>query len=67
MHTNIRIALKLNFMSALFCYTALRNHCAIVHYEMSSWTALTWYMGMKAAFKTKYMKSKYFRPSILKI
>ena len=31
-------------------YTALRNHCAIVHYGMSSWTALTMYIGMKTAF-----------------
>ena len=29
--------------------------------EMSSWTALTWYLGMKTAYKTKYMRKKYVR------
>ena len=28
---------------------------------MSSWTALTWYMGMKTSFYTKLIKSKYVR------
>ena len=35
------------FMSS---YTALRNHNRIVYKEMSSWTALTWYIGKKTAF-----------------
>ena len=32
----------------------------IVFAEMSSWTALAWYIVMKTAFKTKSMKSESF-------
>ena len=35
--------------------TALRNHLRIVSEGISSWTALTMYLGMKTTFKTKYM------------
>ena len=35
--------------------------------EMSSWKALTWHTGMKTAFDTKNMKSKYFGLLIIKI
>ena len=35
--------------------------------EMSSWTALTWDIGMKTAFKTKNMKFKSFGIIIVKI
>ena len=41
--------------------TALRNHMRIVFEEMSSWTALTMYLGMKTIFETKYIWSKYVR------
>ena len=34
---------------------ALRNHMRIVFEEMSSWTALTMYLGMKTTFYTKYI------------
>ena len=30
--------------------TALQNHNRIVYEEMSSWTSLTWYIGMKTEF-----------------
>ena len=30
--------------------TALRNHIRTVFEEMTSWTALTWYVGMKTVF-----------------
>ena len=35
-------------------HTALRNHMRIVFDEMSSWTPLTMYLGMKTIFHTKY-------------
>ena len=35
--------------------------------EMSSFTALTWHNGIKTAFKTKYMRSIYFRIFVMKI
>ena len=31
-------------------YSAFRNHNRIIFEEMSSWTALTWNLGMKATF-----------------
>ena len=34
--------------------------------EMSSWSSLTWHTGMKTAFQTKYLKSKYFQTFIMK-
>ena len=40
--------------------TVLRNHNRIVFEEMSSWTELTWYIGMKTAFQTKYMNINIF-------
>ena len=33
-----------------FIHTALRNHNRTVFEEMTSWTALTWYIGMKTEF-----------------
>ena len=50
-----KIQKQLNFE---FICTALSNHNRIVYQEMSSWTALTWYIGIKTAFKTKHVKSK---------
>ena len=35
--------------------------------EMTSWTALTWHIGIKTAFYTKNIKSKYFGIFIMKI
>ena len=36
-------------------YTALRNHMRIVFEEMSSWTPLTMYLGMKTTFENKFI------------
>ena len=36
--------------SCEFCSTALRNHMWIVFKDMSSWTDLTMYLGMKTTF-----------------
>ena len=47
--------------------TALRNHNRTVFKEMTSWTALTWYIGLKTAFYTKHIKRKYFRIFIMMI
>ena len=47
--------------------TASRNHNRIVFQEMSSWTPLTMYLGMKTAFQTKYIKRKYVRIFIVMI
>ena len=33
-----------------FSNTALRNHNRIVFEELSSWTDITWYVGLKTAF-----------------
>ena len=38
-----------------------------VFVEMSSWTALTWNIVTKTAFKTKNVKSKYLGYFIIKI
>ena len=35
----------------LFSHTALRNHMRIVFEEMSSWTPLTMYLGIKTHFR----------------
>ena len=43
----------------LFWGTALRNQMQIVFKEMSSWTPLTMYLGMKTTFQTKYIQNKY--------
>ena len=47
-------------------FTALPNHNRTVIEEMKAWTALSWHIGMKTAFQTRYMKSKWFRPSVMK-
>ena len=49
------------------CYpTALNNHMRVIFEEMSSWTALTMYLGMKTTFYTKYIYRKYVRVFIMK-
>ena len=40
--------------------TALRNQLRIVSEGMSSWTALTMYLGMNTTFYTKYIKANVF-------
>ena len=35
--------------------------------EMTSWTVLTWHIGIKTEFQTKYLKSKYYLPYYIKI
>ena len=45
----------------------LQGYNRIVLKEMSSWTALTWHIGMMTAFYTKYIQGKYFRNFIMKI
>ena len=47
--------------------TALRNHMRIVFEEMSSWTPLTMYLGMKTTFETKKIKSKFVHTFIMRI
>ena len=47
--------------------TALRNHNRTVFEEMTSLKALTWYIGMKTAFYTKLIKSKYVSIFIMMI
>ena len=47
--------------------TALRNHMRIVFKEMSSWTPLTMYLGMKTTSKTKYIICKFVRIFIMMI
>ena len=39
----------------------------MVFEEMSSWTSLTMYLGMKTTFETKYIESKYVRTFIMRI
>ena len=56
----------LNTMITIICI-ALRNHLRIVYQGMSSWTALTRYIGMKTAFQTKHIKIKYVRIFIIMI
>ena len=46
--------------------TALRNHMRKVFEDMSSWTALTMYLGMKTTFQAEYIKSKCVRTFIMK-
>ena len=48
-------------------HIALRNHNRTVFEGMTSWTSLSWQIGMKTAFKANYMKSKYFRTFVLKV
>ena len=50
---------NLNVMP-MFRLTALHNHMRIVFEQMSSWTPLTMYLGMKTAFETKYIKASMF-------
>ena len=42
-------ALNIGQRTYYMCYTELRNHNRIVYLEMSSWAALTWYIGMNTA------------------
>ena len=44
----------------IFLATALCDHNQTVFEEMTSWTALTWHIGMTIVFKTEHMKGKYF-------
>ena len=44
----------------IYIYAALRNHMWIVFEEMSSWTALTIYLGTKTTFQTKYIYRNVF-------
>ena len=48
---------------------SLKSSCSVYTNPClhKSWTALTWHIWMKTAFKTKYMDSKYFLPSIMRI
>ena len=39
-------------------YTALHNHNRSVFEEITFWTALLWYIGMKTGFWTKHLKNK---------
>ena len=47
-------------LNKMYIYTALRNHMWIVFEEMSSWTALTMYLGTKTTFQTKYIYRNVF-------
>ena len=51
------------FLSSKFeiftLYTYRLNNSRIVFDEMSSWTPLTMYLGIKTTFQTKYILSKY--------
>ena len=50
---------KTQLIKTVLMYSVMQSD-GIVFAKMSSWTDLTWYTGMKTAFKTKIMKNESF-------